>query len=84
LEKVTGSSLVYAVGTVRSLTNRQRFGVTVELDLLDANGQSLNGETNRTTDYQAVIEPKSEWRYRAPVRDKKAASAKVVAIKEQN
>jgi len=84
LEKVTGSSLVYAVGTVRSLTNRQRFGVTVELDLLDANDQSLNGETNRPTDYQAVIEPKSEWRYRAPVRDKKATSAKVVVIKEQN
>jgi hypothetical protein len=83
LEKVTGSSLVYAEGTVRSLTNRQRFGVTVELDIFDASGQALNGETNRPSDYQQVIESKGEWHYRAPVRDKKAVSAKLVTIKEK-
>lgn len=78
LEKVDGTSLVYVRGTITNLTNRQRFSVRVELDLLDASGNKLGS----ATDYSATIEPNSEWRFRAQVLDKKAASAKIAAIKE--
>jgi len=78
LDKVEGTSLVYARGTITNLTNRQRFSVRVELDLQDADGNKLG----RTTDYCATIEPNAEWRFRAQVLDKNAASAKIAAIKE--
>jgi len=78
LEKVDGTSLVYARGTITNRANRQRFSVRVELDLLDSNGSKLGS----ATDYCATIEPNSEWRFRAQVLDKKAASAKIAAIKE--
>jgi hypothetical protein len=77
LEQVQGGSLVYAVGTIANLTNRQRFGVRVELDVLDADGNKMS----TATDYQATMEPGSEWRFRAMVY-KKAASARVANIKE--
>ena len=38
LEKTPGSSLVYAVGTVKNRSSRQRFGIKVELELADASG----------------------------------------------
>jgi hypothetical protein len=80
LEKVAGSSLVYAVGTVTNATDRQRFGVKVELDLLDSAGKKIGA----TSDYQGVIEPKAEWRFRALVVDPKlATSARLADIKEQ-
>jgi len=78
LEKVEGTSLVHARGTITNLTDRQRFGVRVELDLMDESGSKLGS----ATDYCATIEPNSQWRFRAQVLDKKAASAKVVAIRE--
>ena len=78
LEKTPGSSLVYAVGTVRNITNRQRFGVTVELELLDDTGKKIGD----AKDYQNVIEPNGEWQFRALVVHAKTASAKVSAIKE--
>ena len=78
LEKTPGSSLVYAVGTIRNITNRQRFGVTVELELLDDTDKKI-GEAK---DYQNVIEPNGEWQFRALVVHAKTASAKVSAIKE--
>ena len=78
LDKGQGSSVVYAVGTVGNLTNRQRFGVRVELELLDANG----GKVGSATDYRPTLEPNEEWRFRALVVEKKVASAKIAAIKE--
>ncbi len=79
LEKTPGSALVYAVGTVANTTDRQRFGVKVELDLLDAVGQRVGS----ATDYQQVIEPRGQWSFRALVVEKKAASVKLASIKEQ-
>ena len=79
LEKSPGSSLVYAVGTVVNLTDRQRFGVNVELDLLDAAGQKVG----TATDYQQVIEPKGRWTFKGLVVGKKAVSARLAGIKEQ-
>jgi hypothetical protein len=79
LEKGQGTSLVYAVGMLTNTANRQRFGVKVELDLLDDAGQKIGG----AKDYQQVIEPHGEWQFKALVVDSKAKSAKVAAVSEQ-
>jgi hypothetical protein len=78
LEKAPGSALVYAVGTIHNRTNRQRFGVRVGLELLDDLGRKLGV----ATDYQRVIEPNDEWRFRAQILEQKTASARLVSIKE--
>ena len=78
LEKAPGTSLVYGIGTVRNSTNRQRFGVKIQLALFDASGQKIG----RATDYRQVLEPNSEWRFKALVVDSKAVSAKLESIKE--
>ena len=78
LEKTSGSSLVYAVGTVRNETDRRRFGVKVEFDVLDETGQKVGS----AKDYQPALEPKAEWRFRALVVGSKAASAKLASISE--
>jgi len=78
LEKTPGSSLVYAVGTVRNETDRRRFGVKVELDALDGTGKRVGS----AKDYQQTLEPKSEWRFRALVVGSNASSAKLASITE--
>jgi len=78
LEKTAGTSLVYAVGTVKNPGKRQRFGVKVEIALLDAAGQKVG----TATDYRPVLEPGGQWRFKALVVDSKAASAKLETITE--
>ena len=78
LEKTSGSKLVHAQGAIANTANRQRFGVKVELDLFDANGKWIAN----ASDYTGVIEPNSEWKFRALVVESKAASAKIAGIKE--
>lgn len=78
LEKTTGSSLIYAVGTVSNPASRQRFGVKIEIDLFDVDEKKLGV----ATDYQQVMEPKSKWQFKALVVDSKAVSGKVGSIKE--
>jgi hypothetical protein len=78
LQKTAGTSLVYALGTVRNSSNRQRFGVKVELALLDAAGQKLG----TATDYRQVLEPGGQWRFKALVVDSKAVTARLESIKE--
>jgi hypothetical protein len=78
LEKAPGTSLVYAIGTVKNTSDHKRFGVKVELDLLDADNQ----KAGTATDYQQVMETNSVWRFKALAVDPKATTAKVVAIKE--
>lgn len=78
LEKPEGSRLIYATGTIRNQSDRQRFGVKVELDLFDGQGAKLGS----ATDYVQVIEPRKESRFRALVTEPKAASLKVTAILE--
>ena len=79
LQKVPGSGLVYAVGTLTNTHARQRFGVKVTLELFDAEGQKV-GEA---TDYQPLMESKGEWHFRALVVESKAASAKVASLSEE-
>jgi hypothetical protein len=69
---------VYAVGTISNATNRQRFGVKVELDLFDEAGRKVGS----AKDYQAVLEPRGRWQFKALVVDSKARTAKVAAISE--
>jgi hypothetical protein len=77
-EKTTGTSLIHAVGSVTNLASKQRFGVKLELDLLDQSGRKIG----IARDYQPVIEPGGQWRFHAPVLDSKATSAVVSSIKE--
>ena len=59
-------------------SDRQRFAVTVELDLFNAEGALLE----KTSDYTPVVEPRAEWRFKALVTDPSAVRAEISAIKE--
>lgn len=74
----SGSSLVYAVGSLVNTSSQQRFGVKLELELLDAEGNQVG----RATDYQKVVEPNGEWKFRALVMEKRAVVARVMGIIE--
>jgi hypothetical protein len=78
LDKNQGGSLVYAVGTISNLTDRQRFGVKVELDLLDSSNQKIG----TARDYQQVMEPKGQWQFKALVVESKTVSARLATISE--
>ena len=78
LEKTPGSSLVYVTGKIRNLSSRQRFGVKVEFGLFDTNENAVG----QATDYQAVLEPNGDWRFKAMVMDSKAVSARLNSIIE--
>ena len=79
LEKAQGSSLIYAIGTLTNAANRQRFGVKLELELLDDSGQKVGS----AKDYGQTIEPHGEWQFKALVVESKAKGAKVASISEQ-
>lgn len=78
VEQGQGSSLVYVVGSITNASNRQRFGVKVELELFAADGSKLGA----ASDYQKVLEPNAAWKFRALAVDKRTAIAKIAAIKE--
>ncbi len=78
LEKAAGTSLTYAVGTLKNAARRRRFGVKIELDLLDADQNKIG----TATDYKQTLDPGSEWQFKALAVNSKAASAQVVTVKE--
>jgi hypothetical protein len=78
LEKTPGSSLIYAVGTVTNRSTRERFGVKVEVELLDDAGQKIGV----ASDYRQVLPAGAPWQFKALVVDSKAKSAKLSWIKE--
>lgn len=78
LEKTQGTSLIHAIGTLTNASDRQRFGVQVQLDLFDDSGKNIG----TAKDYQPVIESNGEWKFHAPVMSSKTASAKVVSVTE--
>jgi hypothetical protein len=78
VEKTSGRKLAYAQGSVFNTSTQQRFGVKIELDLFDAEGKWVAN----ASDYTGNIEPNAEWKFRAPVIQSKAVSAKVASIKE--
>ena len=78
--KTPNTTLVYASGTIRNETDRQRFGVTLEIDLFDESG----GRIGSTKDYNRdAIEPHGSWTFRALLVQKGVASARVSSIREQ-
>jgi len=78
LERAKNSSLVYAIGAVKNESERQRFGLKIELDLLDSSGLKIG----TATDYLAILEPRQNWRFKALVLEAKAVSARLSAIRE--
>lgn len=79
LEKAADGALVYVVGTIENRASRQRFGVRVEIELLDGSGVKVG----TAKDYQAIMEPGGQWRFKALVVEPKGvASAKISAITE--
>jgi uncharacterized OB-fold protein len=78
LEKTPGNSLVHVTANIQNLSEHQRFGVKVEFELFDANGNPVG----TATDYQPVLEPRGDWRCKALVMDAKATSAKFNSIHE--
>jgi ribosomal protein S27E len=79
LERTPNTTLVYAVGVVTNASDWQRFGVRIELDLLNAQEKKI-GETQ---DYKEILEPHQAWQFRAMIHQKKAVSAKLSALTEQ-
>lgn len=79
LEKTKGTSLVYAVGTVKNDSDYQRFGVKIELDLFNQKDKKIG----TAQDYIAILEPRREWQFRALIPDSKTVTAKVATLKEE-
>jgi len=77
--KTPNSRLTYAVGTIRNDTDRQRFGVKVLLDVLDANGEKVG----TTTDYTQFIDAHKDWTFKAQVAESKGTAAKILSISEK-
>ena len=69
---------LFAVGTVKNTSERQRFGLRVELDVLDIDGMKIG----TASDYLAILEPKKNWRFKALLLEKNAMSAKLTSITE--
>ena len=79
LEQGDGGNGLFAVGTVVNHSNRRRSQVTVEIDLLDAGGQTL--QVVRA--YRPVLEPGAKWEMKLPVvGDSKPVSARLASIRE--
>jgi len=79
LQKVPGSSLVYAVGTAKNTVGRQRFGVKIELNQLDENDKNLGV----ISDYASVVDPQKPWQFKAVLTSPHVAKVTVAGIKEQ-
>ena len=73
-----GSRLVYVTGVLKNDSDQQRFGVRVELDLLDAAGTKVG----TATDYRQMLDPRATWQFRAIVTDRRAIAAKLAGVKE--
>ena len=78
LEKMPGSSLTYVTGTIRNLTDRQRFGVKAEFNLFATNGLAAG----KAADYAPTLEKNGVWKFKALVMESKAASATLNSIRE--
>lgn len=78
LEKATDGHLIYAVGKLHNTSTRERFGIKVELDVFDA----ATNKVGTATDYASSIDAGKEWKFRALVTDRTAATAKLTSVKE--
>jgi hypothetical protein len=79
IDQTAGSSLAYATGTLKNETDKQRFGVKLELEVLDRAGSKIG----TAKDSAQIMEPRGVWNFRALVVQKNAASARVINVQEQ-
>ena len=79
LEKTGGSGLVYATGEVKNNSDYQRFGVKIELELVDSRGLKVG----TATDYTPLIEPRGVWHFKALVLEPKTGSARLAGLTEE-
>jgi len=73
-----GSRLVYVTGVLKNDSDHQRFGVRVEIDLLDA----TTNKVGTATDYRQMLEPRATWQFRALVTDRRTVGARLAGVKE--
>ncbi len=73
-----GSKLTYVTGLMQNIEAKKRFGVRIELNLLDRSGAKVGV----ATDYTAVVESMGMWRFRALVLDRRAAQVSLAGIRE--
>lgn len=78
MEKTKGSSLVYAVGTLKNDSDYDRYGIRVELDLFDAKGTKIG----IAKDYKDYLGPRQDWQFRALIPNLKTVEAKLATVKE--
>ena len=79
IERTGGSGLVYAVGDIRNDSDHQRFGIKLELELVDSQGAKVG----TATDYAQLIEPRGVWHFRGLVLPAKAVRARLGRIQEE-
>ena len=80
LQKMAGSGLVYAVGTLNNTQERQRYGVKIELNQLDEKGQNLGV----VSDYVSTMDSHQEWQFKAILTSPHVAKVTVAGIREQH
>jgi hypothetical protein len=80
IDSTPNTTLIYASGTIKNETDKQRFGVTVEMELFDLSGRKIGSAKDYSRD---AIEPHGTWVFRALLVQKAAASARVSSIHEQ-
>jgi hypothetical protein len=78
LEKTKGSSLVYAIGAVTNDSEYDRYGVRVELDLLN----NKDVKIGTAKDYKDYLGPHQNWQFHALIPEPKTVKAKLASIKE--
>ena len=78
MEKTKGSSLVYAVGTLKNDSEYERYGVRLNLDLFNSKGAKIG----TATDYKESLTPHQEWQFHAMVLEPKTAKVELGTIKE--
>lgn len=79
LERTAGGGLVYVTGETKNNSDYQRFGVKIELELLDGHGAKVG----TATDYSPLIEPRGLWHFKALVLEPKTSSARLANITEE-
>jgi hypothetical protein len=78
LEQGKSSNDVYAVGTVVNNSNRRRLRVTIQLDLLDAGGRTV--EIARS--FRPLLDAGAKWEIKLSVAgDSNAQSVRVASVK---
>lgn len=79
IEPTKGTSLVHARGTVHNRSAQPRYGLKVEVQMLDAQGAALG----LGSDYIDVLEPNAQWEFKVLVINPKTARASLHRLTEQ-